>query len=353
MPHVFSHAEYADMVYVYGFCNGNATASVAEYQRRFPQRRVPNHKVFSRIFINLRETGCFPSARISSDRGLQHEDDAEKILQAVECSPTTSSRRISMQLNIPKTRVLRTLHLHGLYPFHIQKVQHLQPGDNAARLQFCEWIKTHRCIVSRILFTDEATFTRDGVNNTRNFHQWSDENPHATTDNKFQRRFSVNVWCGIVDDELIGPFILENRLVAETYMEFLRNELFTSLENTPLLTRMNMYFQHDGAPPHTAHRVREFLNEHFAGKLIGAGGVINWPPRSPDLTPLDYCIWGWMKSEVYKVKVNTRDELITRIFDAAALIKEKKDVLATATQNIRKRVKKCIDCNGGIFEPYL
>ena len=38
---------------------------------------------------------------------------------------------------------------------------------------------------------------------------------------------------------------------------------------------------------------------------------VQWPPRSPDLTPLDVCLWGWMKSEVYKEKVNTRDELVT------------------------------------------
>jgi hypothetical protein len=36
---------------------------------------------------------------------------------------------------------------------------------------------------------------------------------------------------------------------------------------------------------------------------------------------MDFGFWGWMKSEVYKVKVNTRDELLARIMDGAALIK--------------------------------
>jgi hypothetical protein len=43
--------------------------------------------------------------------------------------------------------------------------------------------------------------------------------------------------------------------------------------------------------------------------------------ESPDLTPLDFCLWDWMKSEVYKRKVVTRDELHARILDAAARIK--------------------------------
>jgi hypothetical protein len=36
MPFVFSHVEYCDKHFVYGFCNGNARAAVEEYQRRFP-----------------------------------------------------------------------------------------------------------------------------------------------------------------------------------------------------------------------------------------------------------------------------------------------------------------------------
>ena len=36
MPFVFSHVEYCDMHFVYGFCNANARAAVEEHQRRFP-----------------------------------------------------------------------------------------------------------------------------------------------------------------------------------------------------------------------------------------------------------------------------------------------------------------------------
>ena len=42
MPHIFTNAEYADMLYVYGFCDGNAIAAVLEYRRRFFVRRIPD-----------------------------------------------------------------------------------------------------------------------------------------------------------------------------------------------------------------------------------------------------------------------------------------------------------------------
>jgi hypothetical protein len=52
---------------------------------------------------------------------------------------------------------------------------------------------------------------------------------------------------------------------------------------------------------------------------------LNWPPSFPDLTPFDFYLWGWMKSEVYRRKVDTWDELLDRIMDAIARIKEPQD----------------------------
>jgi len=64
----------------------------------------------------------------------------------------------------------------------------------------------------------------------------------------------------------------------------------------------------------------------------------------------DFCLWGWMKSEVYKEKVNTRDELVARIMNSVALMKqERQDDLRRATRTVAKRVEKCIEFDGGDF----
>jgi len=61
-----------------------------------------------------------------------------------------------------------------------------------------------------------------------------------------------------------------------------------------------------------------------------------------------------MKSEVYKEKVNTGNKLVARIMNSAALIKqERQDDLRRTTRTIVKRVEKCIEVNGGIFEHLL
>jgi len=57
----------------------------------------------------------------------------------------------------------------------------------------------------------------------------------------------------------------------------------------------------------------------------------------------DFRLWGWMKSEVYEEKVNTRNELVARIMNSAALVKQEgQDNLRRATRTIAKRVEKCI-----------
>jgi len=251
MPFVFSHVEYCDMHFVYGFWDGNARAAVDEYQRCFPDRRIPSRGVFSRIHHTMRETVCLPSVAVQSEREVVPlVNTRENILEMVQRSPWLPTRRIASRIGVSRMQVWRTLHEEDLHPYHDHRVQHLEPRDPAQRMDLCHWITAHLELLNVILFTDEASFTRDGINNSRNSRTWSHDNPHEKSVTKFQKRFSVNVWCGLLGNRLIGLFVFDNNLTGNTYEVFLRNELPGLLEDIPLMIRCQMYFQHDGAPPH-------------------------------------------------------------------------------------------------------
>ena len=158
-------------------------------------------------------------------------------------------------------QVWQTLHEENLYPYHDQRVQHLEPGDHAQCMDLCHWIKAHPELLSGVILFSDASFTGDGVNNLRNVHTWSHDNPHETSVTNFQRRFTVNVWCGVLGNKLIGPFVFDENLTGSTYEASLRNKLPGLLEDIPLMTGSQMYFQHDGAPPHYTQHVKEYLNE--------------------------------------------------------------------------------------------
>ena len=94
------------MHFVYGFCDGNARAAVNEYQRRFPDRRIPSRGVFSRIHQTMRETGCLPSVAVQPEREVVRTiNTREDILQMVQRSPRLSSRRMTSRIGVSRMQV--------------------------------------------------------------------------------------------------------------------------------------------------------------------------------------------------------------------------------------------------------
>ena len=138
----------------------------------------------------------------------------------------------------------------------------------------------------------------------------------------------------MIDDTLIGPVILDYRMTGQNYLNILQNESPKQLADVPLATRIATYFQHDGAPSHYTRHVMQHLNDTFPIRWIGRGNTFNWPPRSPDLTQLDFCLCGLMKSGVYRKKVDTRDELRFTILDVMVCIKERQDALRRTTRHL-------------------
>jgi hypothetical protein len=64
----------------------------------------------------------------------------------------------------------------------------------------------------------------------------------------------------------------------------------------------------------------------------------------------DLCLWRWMKGKVYKEKVDTRDDLVARIMNSAALVQqESQDDLRRAIRTVDKRDEKRTEFEGGNF----
>ncbi|GFX14920.1 DUF4817 domain-containing protein [Trichonephila clavipes] len=129
----------------------------------------------------------------------------------------------------------------------------IHQNDHQARRRFVEWAQNEIAVVpdfhKRILFSDEAHFWLNGYVNKQNCRIWSEANPQE------------------------------------------------------------LWFQQDGATCHTARATIDLLKDTFGDHLISRFGPVNWSPRSCDLTPLDYFLWGYVKSLVYADKPQTLDHL--------------------------------------------
>lgn len=363
--YLFSNSELVDMVLMYGEARQNSRLAADMYAERFPQRRHPDRRTFINLVQRARDTANLQPQRGREGgpgRPLRVLNQENRILNVIEDDPYISTRRIAQMPNINVSHyvVWRTIREAQAHPYHIQRVQALSPQDFPIRLEFCEWLLAkHRrnpTFTKDILVCDESCFTRNGIMNFRNMHYWHIENPHAIRRTNFQQTFSVNVWAGLVNNMLIGPFVLPNRLNGANYLNFLRNDLPILLEDVPLDVRQRMWFLHDGCPAHFSLQVRNHLNHVFGNKWIGRGGPVAWPPRSPDLTPLDFFLWGYMKSLVYvdnQQEIETVENLQNRIELAAAHIRGQQIVLNNVNASWIRRAEKCIECRGGQFQHLL
>ncbi|CAK1592238.1 unnamed protein product [Parnassius mnemosyne] len=136
------------------------------------------------------------------------------------------------------------------------------------------------------------------------------------------------------------------------FLNFLETNFLDALLELPLAYRARMILQLDGAPAHFALLVRNHLNAHYSS-WIGRGGTIAWPPRSPDLTPLDFFLWGTLKRRVYVNVPNTREELAEKIIQAANELREDKAMIQRSTQHVALRATACLQRQGGHFEQFL
>lgn len=347
----YTPQEYANMHYIYGECRGNGRAAARLYRERYPgASRYPDHRVFINVHRSLCE-GRFPNEVFSEGRP-NIEPYHEEVLQAVLENPSTSVREIEINTGIPKSTAHRILQEQEYHPYHVRRVQSLLPRDYPDRIAFCEsMLQKHRAdpqFLDKIMWSDESTFKKDGYINLHNLHEWHIENPHLTREDRSQYRFKVNMWTGILNGNIIGPFEMPENLTGESYLNFLQNNLPNLLVDTP----PDMWFQHDGCPAHFRVSVREFLDEQYPNRWIGRSGAISWPARSPDLNPLDYFFWGTMKDLVYSKPIENMDDLRYKITEAVQHIRAK-NYSRNIKRSLLRRLRACIAAGGQHFEHLL
>ncbi|GFX98320.1 uncharacterized protein TNCV_4909631 [Trichonephila clavipes] len=191
----------------------------------------------------------------------------------------------------------------------------IHQNDHQARRRFVEWAQNEIAVVpdfhKRILFSDEAHFWLNGYVNKQNCHIWSEANPQVYVETPLHPE-KLTFWCALWAGGIIGPYFFKNdeshnvTVNGDRYRAMITNFFIPELNNHDV---PELWFQQDGTTCHTARATIDLLKDTFGDRLISRFGPVNWPPRSCDLTPLDYFLWGYVKSLVYADKPQTLDRL--------------------------------------------
>ncbi|GFY17749.1 putative transposable element [Trichonephila clavipes] len=166
---------------------------------------------------------------------------------------------------------------------------------------FVEWAQNEIAAVpdfhKRILFSDEAHFWLNGYINKQNCRIWSEANPQVYVETPLHPE-KLTIWCALWAGGIIGPYFFKDdeghnvTVNGDRYRTMITNFFIPELNN---------------------HDVQEL--------------PVNWSPRSCDLTPLDYFLWGYVKSLVYADKPQTlvplEDNILRVITDIPPQMLEK------------------------------
>ena len=101
----------------------------------------------------------------------------------------------------------------------------------------------------------------------------------------------------------------------------------------------DVYFQQDGATCHTSGETIGLLREKFPDQEISRNVDYNFPPRSCDLTPLDFFLWGHVKDKVYANALQSMQELIEKI--RAVIDEIEPQMCENVMENFMKRAWLC------------
>ncbi|GFT17886.1 uncharacterized protein TNCV_4910591 [Trichonephila clavipes] len=171
--------------------------------------------------------------------------------------------------------------------------------------------ETRQDVKSVFFSSDEAHFWLNGYVNKQNCRIWREANPQVYVETPLHPE-KLTVWCALWAGGIIGPYFFKNdeghnvTVNGDRYRAMITNFFIHELNNHDV---QELWFQQDGATCHTARATIDLLKDTFGDRLISRFGSVNWPPRSCDLTPLDYFLWGYIKSLVYADKPQTLDHL--------------------------------------------
>ncbi|KAG5891048.1 hypothetical protein JTB14_034095 [Gonioctena quinquepunctata] len=233
-----------------------------------------------------------------NDLFVESEETEIDVLAYVQVNINTSLREIARECNISKSSAANILKKHKYHSFKYQLHQNLYQDDNARRLEYCNWF-----FGKYLENTDESCSLIWYHSNRNNKRYWSDANLPLMEEGNFQERFGFHFRVRI-----LAPIIFDGVLTGARYLSFLTQELDHFLEEVPLLNRVGLFYQQDGASPHNLRAVTEYLHETYNENWIENMGPVRWPPRqnrvvfnlylylflfkklfrTPDLTPLDF-----------------------------------------------------------------
>jgi transposase len=242
---------------------------------------------------SIRESGSIDLSRSSGrSRTIRTKATIQKVKRRLNRQKGVSTRKLASDLGISRTSVQRVLKDDlQLQAYKTQTEPLLTDEHKEKRMKFANWVRTNfrKEDTMKILFSDEKMFDIDGAYNCRYDRIWTVNRAEADIKGGIRRKRKfpqkVMVWLEVCSKGVSPLVIFENGTVDHD--RYIKEVLPVALKYGNKMFGNDWTFQQDGAKPHIHGKSQEWCTKHFPSFI----DKNHWPPNSPDLNPLDYCVW--------------------------------------------------------------
>ena len=258
----------------------------------------------------FKSTGRLRTVRTAANiRKVKHRHDRLQIF---------SYRKVARDLRISGTSAQRILKDDlKLKSYRIKVHPKISEDQKAKRLKFANWIRTNfrKEDTLRFLFSDDI----DGIYNSQNEKIWAPSRADADAKGgikqiqKFPRK--VMVWLG-ASSKGVSPLVIFEKGTVD-HERYIQEVLPVVLKFGNDMFGDNWTFQQDGGSLHIHQKTQDWCRTHLPCFI----DKDHWPPNSPDLKPLDYCIWDEFARAINWDLVTSKTALINELKRAVKKIR--------------------------------
>lgn len=212
------------MIFVYDESGQCMRQTVRIYEDRFPDHICSSRSAYSEVVKVFKETGSVDKKRewLRTKRATNKRNEIN-ILAAVALNPHASTKQLECESSISQSNIVRILNCNKFYPPYVSLHQELYRTDfESLCIQFVNRdcgnfrMMTH---FSKKFFSLTKHLLLTTIKSINGIYYWSIKNPRWLKEIAKQK-WSINVWCGIVDNRVIGPYIIDGTLNSETWKIF-------------------------------------------------------------------------------------------------------------------------------------
>lgn len=287
--------------------------------------------------------------RSGRPRSVRTPANIKIIRERLRRNPCRTQKKLALQTNISRISVNRILKYDlKVKAYSRRKVHFLNDRLRKLRRERCP-ILLRRHDARKILFTDEKIFTVEEKFNRQNNKVYAksskDVPASARNVSRTHHPASVMVWWGVSYEGVTPLHFCQQgvKVKAKNYQSDILEPVVKPLSHT-LFRNKDWVFQQDSAPSHKAKTTQAWLRENVPAFIA----VDEWPSSSPDLNPLDYCLWTELELRACRKSHPNLESLKRALVREAKLIPLEK--IRAAIDDWPNRLRACMENKGGHFE---